>query len=139
MNFIGLHGPFREIELKTSGREELPDLYHHSTHLIAVSPPPALGNLAYSFLTTTRKGMWPTPPSNRGLIHPQPTSKCIIRPLFPQPISRSAGVSRDLSSLPGLKKQTQPCAQSWLSLTIKKLSCCVSSISYLNKLFFLFT
>ena len=42
----------------------------------------------------------------RGNIHTQPTSKCIIRPLFPQPISRSAGVSRD-------QPENQICPCTW--------------------------
>lgn len=54
-------------------------------------------NLAYSFLLPVKKGMCPTPHSHSigAIYHPQPTSKCTVRPRFPQPISRSAGTSGD--------------------------------------------
>lgn len=39
-----------------------------------------------------------SPGPYRGLICPQPTTKCIKRPLFPQPTRRSAGASYDLPS-----------------------------------------
>ena len=69
----------------------------HPSHCNA--PSPTLSNLAYSFLPPPGKGMCPflTLPL-QGPYTPQPTSKGIIRLLFAQPVSRSAGVSWDLSS-----------------------------------------
>ena len=107
-NTVGLQGPFKEKELKASG-QELSDLII-TPPVSLYAPSPTLSNLAYSFLPCTRKGMWPTRHlPHRGIIPCQPTSKCITRPLFPQP-----SVSLDLFSLPGLYKQTRPCTWSWL-------------------------
>ena len=75
---------------------------------------------------------------------PQPTCKCIIRPLFPQPISRSAGaISRSLAC-------ERPLLSPWViktdmttslasALPVGQSPCCTDSVSVLNKLFFLFT
>ena len=63
------------------------------------APSPTLSNLAYSFLPPTRKGMGLTRhPTPIGALY-QPTHKCILRPLFPQPIRRSVGY-HETSPLP---------------------------------------
>lgn len=109
----------------------------HLSHCRA--PSPTLSNVSYSSLPPPRKGMCPNPhPAPiRALVHLQPMSKRVIRPLFSQPISRSAGILWNLSS-PWVIRQTWPHDRCWLSLFIRKLSCCTSNISHLNKLIFLF-
>ena len=63
-------------------------------------PFPTLSNLAYSFLPPTRRGSWPTPHSaSLGPLYIPKQPKSVSQdPIFPLPISRSAGVFRDLSS-----------------------------------------
>ena len=85
--FVGLQVLFKEIELKASG-QDITSPSHCNV------PSPTLSNLSYSLLPPMRNGVWPIPhPSHRDLLCPQPISKCIIRPLFSEPVSRSAGVS----------------------------------------------
>ena len=98
---------------------------------------PLLSNLDYSFLPSTRKVIWPTPhPAPMETLYaPQPTSKCTLRSLFPQPFSSSAGVFWDLSS-PWVIKTDKTWAWCQFSLIIRKSSHWVNSISCLNKLVF---
>ena len=59
-----------------------------------------------------------SPRPYRDLISPPPTGKGIARPLFPQPISRSAGVSWDPSPPWAIKTDTTPhhgVSSLWLS------------------------
>lgn len=60
-------------------------------------------------------------PRGGGITRPQPTSKCIWRPFFPQPNGGSA-VYAETASLPGLEKQTGPHTQGLLALIIRKSS-----------------
>ena len=67
---VGLQGPFKEAELKASGQDRnyhtlitAPSSHHNA-------PSPTLSNLAYSFLPSTRKGMWPSPhPTSTGPLY----------------------------------------------------------------------
>ena len=103
--FTSLHSycwtsrPSRECECKPLAKTRIarPISLSHPSHCNA--PSPTLNILAYSFLPPTRKSMWPIPHSTPvGALYPP--SKCTLRPLLPQPISRSAGVSvRPLLSL----------------------------------------
>lgn len=66
---------------------------HRPTYYDA--PSPNLTNLSCSFLLLTRKGMWPTLYATPigTLYAPNQPRHCILRPLFPQQICRSAGVA----------------------------------------------
>ena len=80
-------------------RQELPDPYHHPTHLIAMLLPLHLKQLGLLFLPPTVKGMWPTPhppsiygpykpPTNQQVYHKTPLppiqqiNRCNERPLL---------------------------------------------------------
>ena len=103
---VGTSRPLRETELKASGQDKAsPDPI--STPPVSLQcPSPTLSNLALP--APTRKGRWPhfSPCPYRGLVCPQPTSECILRPsLSPtlQPGSRCLRRPR----LPGLQRQTR--------------------------------
>ena len=72
----GTSRPFQKDRTQSLwARQESPDAYYLSTCL-TVKPPALWRKLAYTFPPFTKKEMWP-------LICPQPTTKYIIRSLFP--------------------------------------------------------
>lgn len=103
---VGTSRPLRETELKASGQDKAsPDPCQHPTVSLQC-PSPTLSNLALP--APTRKGRWPhfSPCSYRGLVCPQPTSECVLRPSLSPPhqlVSRCLRRPR----LPGLQRQTR--------------------------------
>ena len=111
VTFVGLQGPFKEIELKASGQDKNHQSLSLSHPSHCLPPSPTLSNLAYSFLPPTRKGMWPTP-------HPTPTGSHMTStnqqvhcktPLSPTSQQVSRCILRPLLSLG--YKNTRPCAR----------------------------
>ena len=136
---VGLQGSFKEIELQASGQDQNDQTLIIAPLISLFRSFPTLSNLACSFLPLLGKVRGPLliPPLWDKPCMPKPASVS-QDPSFP---SQSAGqqVYHKTSPVPGLSKQTQPRTLGQLPLIIKKSSCCTSSISYLNKLFSLFT
>ena len=132
---VGLQVLSNEKKLKKplAGLKMIRPLSSHLSHCNAPSPSP-LSNLAYSFLTPMRKGIWLTPyPAHIGASYTL-TSQCIGRPLFPHLIRRSAGKTSPLSpSSLGYKNRHNHMLRGQLSLISRKSACCDSSVSCLNK------
>lgn len=101
-------------------------------------PLPRTRNLAFSFLPPTRKVCGPllTLP-HRGNKGRQPTSNCVGRPQNSPTNQQGQQVYPETTPLYPLSlgyKKTWPCAWGGLPLNIRKSSCCVNSVSCLNKL-----
>ena len=129
---MGLQGPFKMLyknvstvllECKASGQDKNDQSLITIPPVPLYCPLPTLRNLATPSCALLGKVCGPllTPP-HRGLIRPQPTSKYILRPLSPTNQQVSRCILRHLVSL-GYKHRDHH----------------TSSISYVNKLFFLFT
>ena len=105
--------------------------------LIVKPPPPTLSNLSYSFLPATRNNWQPTPLPTLYA----PTNQQVYcweqRPLFSQSACQQ-GYHKTSPFFLGYKnRHGHTLSQCWLSLVVRKSSCCISSTSILiNSSFF---
>ena len=123
----------RPLQGDRTQRQELSSPYHLPTHLIVIPSPPSWATCPSPLCPLLRKICSPILTcSYMGIICHQQTSKCIIKPL----LSTLLQACFKPTPFPGLQKQMWTCTQGWLSLITRILSCCVNSISRLNKLVF---